>query len=130
VDSAQTASHLLLERESSVNQYKLMGTSASANTWIGHAKHETDSLVDTVISMIDTSKAGRSGPSTRVAVRFLLDVPVEVLSRPQREAAMKALVSYLPAESDKAEAVGTEYWKSVLSLMVKLMGRPTFYEVR
>ncbi|KAL2145140.1 hypothetical protein VTI28DRAFT_7890 [Corynascus sepedonium] len=111
VDSAQTASHLLLERESSVNQYKLM-----------------DSLVDTVISMIDTSKAGRSGPSTRVAVRFLLDVPVEVLSRPQREAAMKALVSYLPAESDKAEAVGTEYWKSVLSLMVKLMGRPTFYE--
>lgn len=80
--------------------------------------------------MIDTSKTGRLGHSTKVAIQFLLGVPVEILSRTQREAAMKALVSHLPKESDKAEAIGTEYWKPVLSLMVKLMGRPTFYEVR
>ena len=79
--------------------------------------------------MIDTSKAGRSGPQTKIAIRFLLDVPPEVLSRTQREAAMKSLVSHLPADSDKVEAVATEYWKLVLSLMIKLMGRPTFYEV-
>ncbi len=43
---------------------------------------------------------------------------------------MKSLISHLPGGSDKAEAIGTEYWRPVLSLMVKLMGRPTFYEVR
>jgi nucleolar pre-ribosomal-associated protein 2 len=86
-------------------------------------------LIETIISMIDTSKAGRLGPQTKTAIQFLLDVPVEVLSRPQREAAMKSLVSHLPGESDKAEAIGPQYWMLVLSLMVKVMGRPTFYEV-
>ena len=79
--------------------------------------------------MNDTSKAGRSGPQTSIAIQFLLNVPDEVLSRTQRETAMKSLVSHLPSDSDKAEAIGTEYWKLVLSLMVKLMGRSTFYEV-
>jgi nucleolar pre-ribosomal-associated protein 2 len=79
--------------------------------------------------MVDTSKAGRSGPSTKVAVQFLLGVPIEVLSRTQREAVMKALVSHLPGDSDKVDAIGTEFWRPVLSLMIKLMGRPTFYEV-
>ena len=79
--------------------------------------------------MIDTSKAGRSGLQTRIAVRFLLDVPFETLSRSQREGAMKSLTSHLPGDSDKAEAIGAGYWRPVLSLMVKLMGRPTFYEV-
>ncbi|KAL2164101.1 hypothetical protein VTH06DRAFT_3315 [Thermothelomyces fergusii] len=110
-DSALTASRLLLERESSVNRHKLM-----------------DSLLNTIISMIDTSKTGRLGPSTKVAIQFFLGIPIEILNRTQREAAMKALVSHLPGESDKAEAIGTEYWKPVLSLMIKLMGRPTFYE--
>ena len=87
-------------------------------------------LIDTVISMVDTSKTGRSGPSTRIAMEFLLGVPNEVLSRTQREAAMRSLVTHLPRDSDKVEAVGPEYWRSALSLMVKLMGRPTFYEVR
>jgi nucleolar pre-ribosomal-associated protein 2 len=86
-------------------------------------------LIETILSMIDTSKAGRLGPRTKTAVQFLLDLPVEVLSRSQREAAMKLLVSHLPGESDKAEAIGLEYWMSVLGLMIKLMGRPTFYEV-
>ncbi|KAH6850119.1 Urb2/Npa2 family-domain-containing protein [Chaetomium sp. MPI-CAGE-AT-0009] len=110
-DSAVAVSRLLLERESNVNNQKLM-----------------DLLIDTVIPMVDTSKAGRSGPSTKIAIQFLLGVPIEVLSRTQREAAMKALVSHLPGDSDKPDAIGTEYWRPVLSLMVKLMGKPTFYE--
>ncbi|KAL2137354.1 hypothetical protein VTI74DRAFT_3294 [Chaetomium olivicolor] len=111
IESVLAVSGLLLDRESNVNNQKLM-----------------DLLIETVISMVDTSKAGRSGPATKIAVQFLLDIPAEVLSRAQREAAMKALVAHLPQDSDKAEAIGTEYWKSVLSLMVKLMSRPTFYE--
>lgn len=66
---------------------------------------------------------------TKIAIQFLLDVPPEALSRGQREAAMKSLVAHLPGDSDKAESIGTEYWKPVLSLMIKLMERPTFYEV-
>ena len=86
-------------------------------------------LIDAIISLIDTSKAGRSGASTKIALQFLLDVPTEALNRTQREAIMKSLVSHLPGDSDKPEAISSEYWKSLLSLMVKLMARHTFPEV-
>ncbi|KAL2016239.1 hypothetical protein VTK56DRAFT_4044 [Thermocarpiscus australiensis] len=111
LDSALAASRLLLERESNINNQKLM-----------------DSLINIVISLIDAPEAPRAGPSTKIGVQFLLDVPTEALSRAQREAAMKALVSRLPQDPDRPEDVGFEYWRPVLSLMVKLMGRPTFYE--
>ncbi|GAB1320138.1 Urb2/Npa2 family-domain-containing protein [Madurella fahalii] len=111
LDSALAVSRLLLQRESNINNQKLM-----------------DLLIDALISQINTSKTGWQGPSTKVAIQFLLDVPAEALSRTQREAAMKSLVSHLPGDSDKPENIGPEYWKPVLSLMVKLMRRPTFYE--
>jgi len=90
----------------------------------------TDSLLETMISLVDTSKSGKTGNATKIAIQFLLDTPIETLSRPQREAIMKALVAHLPEESDKVKTIGPEYWRPVLSLMVKLMSRPTFYEVR
>ncbi|KAK4123227.1 hypothetical protein N657DRAFT_672237 [Parathielavia appendiculata] len=105
------ACRLLLDRESSSNDQKLM-----------------DTLIETMISMIHTSKSGRLWPQTKTAIQVLLGVPTEVLSRTQREAAMKSLVSHLPGESDKPDAIAPDYWMSVLSLMVKLMRRPTFYE--
>ncbi|KAL2256287.1 hypothetical protein VTK26DRAFT_1892 [Humicola hyalothermophila] len=111
LDSALVSSRLLLERESNINNQKLM-----------------DLLIDAVITMIDTSKAGRSGPKTKIAIQFLLGVPIEALTRSQREATMKSLVAHLPQDSDKSEAIGTEYWQPILSLMVKMMGRPTFYD--
>ncbi len=79
--------------------------------------------------MITASKAGKSAPQTTVALQFLLDIPFEAISRTQREAAMKSLISHLPSDSDKAKSASADYWKLVLSLMVKLMSRPTFYEV-
>jgi hypothetical protein len=88
-----------------------------------------DDLLDVFVSLIDTSKTGRLGATTKVAIQSLLDMPIEVFDRNHREAAMKSLVAGLPGESDKAEAVGVEYWRSVLALMIKLMERPTFYEV-
>ncbi|KAK3902784.1 nucleolar pre-ribosomal-associated protein 2 [Staphylotrichum tortipilum] len=111
VETALQASRLLLYRESSLNNHKIM-----------------DLLIESVISMITASKAGKSSPQTRIAIQFLLDTPPEAMSRTQREAAMKSLISHLPGDPDKAKAAGAEYWKLVLSLMVKLMGRPTFYE--
>ncbi|KAK3357629.1 Urb2/Npa2 family-domain-containing protein [Lasiosphaeria hispida] len=87
-------------------------------------------LVDTVISLIQPFKGAKSTkatPSIRAAVQFLIDVPVEAINRPQREACMKQLISQLP-EKGKYENDGFEYWRAVLSLMVKLMGSSTFYE--
>ena len=82
-----------------------------------------------MISLVDTSKSGRTDNATKIAVQFLLETPIEILSRPQRETIMKALVAHLPEESDKVKTTGPEYWRPVLSLMIKLMNRPTFYEV-
>ncbi|KAL2270409.1 hypothetical protein VTJ83DRAFT_2593 [Remersonia thermophila] len=110
VGSALAVSRLLLDRESNVNNHKLM-----------------DLLVDIVISMIGAAKENLPRSQGRIAVQFLLDVPDEVLSRAQREAAMKSLVSRLPKESD-ADALDAQTWRLVLSLMIKLMNRPTFYE--
>ncbi|KAK4106118.1 hypothetical protein N658DRAFT_460365 [Parathielavia hyrcaniae] len=102
---------LLLNRETNLDDQKLM-----------------DTLVDTMVSKIDTSKAARSDSQTIAALRFLLAAPAEVLSRTQREAAMGSLVSHLPGGSDNPHSDSIEHWTAVLSLMVKLMGRPTFYE--
>jgi nucleolar pre-ribosomal-associated protein 2 len=79
--------------------------------------------------MVDVSNVGRSAPSTAIAIQFLLNVPGETLSRSQREAAMKSLVSRLPGKADKPEASEAEYWQPVLCLIAKLMAKPTFYEV-
>ncbi|KAK0710990.1 Urb2/Npa2 family-domain-containing protein [Lasiosphaeris hirsuta] len=87
-------------------------------------------LVDTVISLIQPFKGAKSSkatPSTKAAVQFLINVPVEVLNRNQREACMKRLISQLPKKG-KYDDNGLEYWRYVLSLMVKLMGSSTFYE--
>ncbi|KAK0709164.1 Urb2/Npa2 family-domain-containing protein [Lasiosphaeria miniovina] len=111
LESIMSASRLLLENETITNNYYLM--------------HE---LLETMISRIDSSKSRRSSSTTRVAVQFLLDVPMDALSRSQREDIMKRLVLPLCRNQDKPEKVGVEFWKPVLSLMVKLMGRPTFYD--
>ncbi|KAL1836372.1 hypothetical protein VTJ49DRAFT_5236 [Mycothermus thermophilus] len=111
VGSALAVSRLLLDRESNVNNHKL-----------------TDLLVDIVISMIDPANAYLSQSQARIAMKFLLDVPDEVLSRAQREAAMRSLVSHLPREIDAEYALDVQTWRLVLSLMIKLMSRPTFYE--
>ncbi|KAK4239993.1 nucleolar pre-ribosomal-associated protein 2 [Achaetomium macrosporum] len=100
LDQDLEVSRLLLERESNVNNQKLM-----------------DRLIATIIPLIDA----------KLAVQFLLDTPIETLTRTQREAAMKSLVSKLSG-GKKSRVIGVEHLNLALSLMVKLMSRPTFYE--
>ncbi|KAK4143832.1 nucleolar pre-ribosomal-associated protein 2 [Dichotomopilus funicola] len=102
---------LILERESILKNQGLM-----------------DLLIKAITMMIDTSKKGRSDLGTMVAIHFLLRVPIEIFNRNQREAVMKALVSQLPGDAEKVKDGESEYWTPALSLMVKLMERPTFYE--
>lgn len=64
-----------------------------------------------------------------MAIQSLLDTPRETLGRPRREQIMKRLVSQLPWEQSKKEEPRPDYWRRVLSLMVKLMDTPTFYDV-
>ncbi|KAK3692668.1 Urb2/Npa2 family-domain-containing protein [Podospora appendiculata] len=109
-DSALTVSHLVLENENNTNNQKLIS-----------------GLVDQMISLVDTTKNGGSLASTRVAVQFLLDVPADIMARQQREATMERLILQLPQNPDVPESIGTGYWQPVLSLMVKLMEKPTFY---
>ncbi|KAK4174127.1 Urb2/Npa2 family-domain-containing protein [Triangularia setosa] len=87
-----------------------------------------DTLIDTVIKAIGESKAGTSQQSTKDPVLFLLNAPMETLSRSQREAAMKTLISHLPQAPKKEATLGAEYWKPMLYLMIKLMEEPTFYD--
>lgn len=89
----------------------------------------SDLLIQTFTMMIDPSKMGRTNRTTTIAISFLLRLPIELLNRNQREAVMKALVLQLPGDADKVKDDESEYWTAVLSLMVKLMERPTFYEV-
>jgi nucleolar pre-ribosomal-associated protein 2 len=79
-------------------------------------------MISGTINMIEKSE-GLSSPKTRSAIDFLLDVPSECLDRSQREAIMKSLVPYT------SDRVNAGCWLATLSLMVKVMGRPTFYEV-
>ncbi|KAK3375366.1 Urb2/Npa2 family-domain-containing protein [Podospora didyma] len=109
-EAVHEAACLVLENENNTNDYHLM-----------------NGLVDKMISLIDTSKTGRSLLATKTAIRFMLDVPEEAISRSQREECMKRLISPLSRKLDKPEKVGTEFWKPVLSLMIKLARRPNFY---
>ena len=75
------------------------------------------------------SKSARSTLQTMMGIRYLLHTPSAAIDRPQRENTMKRLVSQLPTRTNKAEPVGMAHWRPALSLMAKLMEKPTFYEV-
>jgi len=85
------------------------------------------------VSVIELKAPGQLSASANGAVIFLLDIPAEAISRPQRETAMKRLVSLF--RKSRGQSIGVpspgekQGWQSVLSLMVKLMEMPTFYEV-
>jgi len=85
------------------------------------------------VSLIELKAPGQLSASANGAVIFLLDMPIEAINRPQRETAMKRLVSLF--RKSRGQSIGKpspgekQGWQSILSLMVKLMEMPTFYEV-
>lgn len=66
----------------------------------------------------------------KIAMRALLDLPLDAYSRDQRETVMRTLYSQMSKMGKKAaSAMAPSDWKLVLSLMVKVMRKPTFYKV-
>ena len=57
---------------------------------------------------------------------MLLNVPVELIHREQREDIMKLLMS----KASQIQDVPVGCWKLILSLLVQLADRSTVYEVR
>ncbi|KAK1828412.1 nucleolar pre-ribosomal-associated protein 2 [Podospora conica] len=91
-----------------------------------------DAVVNKAISLIvaskSKSKSVRSTYATKIGIQYLLSTPTEAIDRPQREDIMKRLVGQLPTRTNKTEPIGMAYWRPALSLMVKVMEKPTFYD--
>lgn len=77
-----------------------------------------DHLINSVISLI--GEHGYQG-----CIQFLLDLPIELISRVQRENLMEQLLGGKPMTDNRSP----EYWRMALSLMVKVMTMPTYYNV-
>lgn len=68
-------------------------------------------------------------PSRLTLFRALLDMPQECFSRDQRELIMLSLLKLVRSQKPLKKGEGVvAHWKIILSLMAKLMRRPTFYE--
>jgi len=82
-----------------------------------------------MIELIGSTKKGGPQPAEKAAVQSLLQVSGDVMSKQQRATAMEKLVFFAQRTSKNPEDVEPEYWTLVLSLMFKLMNKPTFYAV-
>lgn len=67
---------------------------------------------------------------TPIDAEVLLCVPLEAISREHREKLMSCLVSFIHVATEGAETSKIEDLEPIISLMVKLMRKPTFYTVR
>lgn len=73
-------------------------------------------------------KSTRNPQHVNTAIQILLDVPSEAITREQREAVFPATLHFI---SSLQKQKGLDSWNtitSLLSLMIKLMKKPTFYE--
>lgn len=114
VDKADPSSpsvRSLLLNEASLRNYKYL------NALVSHA-------IGT-LAQEQGDKSKRTKQQVNAALHVLLDLPSETLNREQRE---KTLPSLLQLADLKEEDVDVEMTTSLISLMIKIMKRPTFYE--
>lgn len=94
---------------------------------LGNHKYLT-ALVSHAISTLARQEGGKSKRTKRqvnTAIRILLDLPSGTLSREQRERVLPSLLHLANLQEDD---VDVETTSSLISLMIKVMKRPTFYE--
>lgn len=90
-----------------------------------------DQLIDTMLNCQSNSDNPmmRSQTNNSFAVRSLLALPLDRFSKSDRE---RIILSWLPATSENNKKLtyeSTALDEGVLSLKIKIMKRPTFYEV-
>lgn len=113
VDKVDPSSHSvrsLLLNEASLGNYKYLNALVS-HTIGTLAREEGD-------------KSKHTKRQVNAAIHILLDLPPETLSREQREKIMPSLLHLV----DFQEGMDVELMTSLMSLMIKVMKRPTFYE--
>ena len=88
-----------------------------------------ESLLNRAIENYEAARKGGSSldENTQVWMRLISTVPLDAISRQQRERIMANLFAVSTSTVDTKPAL-LESWKLVLSLETKLMSRPTFYE--
>lgn len=114
VDKADPSSpsvRSLLLNEASLRNYKYL------NALVSHA-------IGT-LAQEQGDKSKRTKQQLNAAIHILLDLPSEMLNREQRE---KILPSSLQLADLQEEDADVETTTSLISLMIKIMKRPTFYE--
>ncbi|KAL1883783.1 hypothetical protein VTK73DRAFT_8319 [Phialemonium thermophilum] len=99
----------ILENQSNISNRKLIG-----------------SLLDFVVGLMESEKGRWSNPAIQYGVNILLAVPIEAVTREQRERIIKVLVSKRPKRQARADTDMAALGRT-LSLMVMLMRSPTFY---
>ncbi|KAG9257258.1 Urb2/Npa2 family-domain-containing protein [Emericellopsis atlantica] len=114
-DSKSTIGHLwqtLLDNEHCINETKLAGMS-----------------VDRTIDAFTASQKNGNWPdgTGNIWLRSIATVPLDALSRAQRERVMLALVT-AGTSPKTAKKISLDSWKAMFSLSAKLMSRSTFYE--
>lgn len=90
-----------------------------------------NSLVDYAVDELTKEQSGGSAWNTArvvAAMQILLDVPSEALTREQREQIMPKTLSFVSGIQDQEFRLPVSLLQTILSLMVKTMKRPTFYE--
>lgn len=89
-----------------------------------------EQIVNQIIESLRASINDESswpGDKGVVLLQGLSSIPLDAISRPQREAVMGLLMEKKTRKS-LSQSSSLENWKLVLGLLAKLMKRPTFYE--
>ncbi|KAG8161386.1 hypothetical protein KVR01_008373 [Diaporthe batatas] len=113
LDKADPSNHSvqsLLLNEASLGNYKYL------NALVSHA-------IGT-LAREEADKSKRTKRQVDAAIHILLDLPPGTLSREQREKILPSLLRLV----DFQEGTDVETTTSLLSLMIKVMKRPTYYE--
>lgn len=97
-----------------------------------HCVSETklaENLLDRAVEALDASKKEKHWPDERgqLWLRLISTVPLDAITRQQRESIMTALVEACTSNKIGKKAP-TKGWNMILSLAARLMARPTFYE--
>lgn len=109
-DSSSPSVQSLLLNEASLGNYRYL------NALVSHA-------IGT-LARDEGDKSKRTKRQVNAAIHILLDLPAETLSREQREKILPSLLRLI----DFQEGMDVESTTSLMSLMIKIMRRPTFYE--
>ncbi|KUI59196.1 Nucleolar pre-ribosomal-associated protein 2 [Cytospora mali] len=97
-----------------------LGNQKYANALVNHAM--------TILAREQGNKSKWAPQQVNAAIQILLDVPSEAITRERREQIMPSTLYFISKSSKKHDDDSLDTAMGLLSLMIKLMKKPTFYE--